>query len=167
MSWTDRIGRRLKLRDVHILHAVVQSGSMAKAAERLAISQPVVSKTIADLEHTLGVRLLDRSRKGIGVTPYGRVLLTRGLAAFDELRSAVKDIEFLSDPSAGEVRIAATAPMLNGFLPVIINQLCRQHRRLSLHVTEQSRAPPSLRTCADARSTSSLGECRFDNSTKI
>ena len=82
MSWEDRIGRRLKLRDVHILLAVVQSGGMAKAAERLAVSQPVVSKTIADLEHTLGVRLLDRSRNGVEVTPYGRALLNRGVAAF-------------------------------------------------------------------------------------
>jgi len=64
MEWTDRIGRRIKLRDLHILLAVAQSGSMARAAERLAISQPVVSKTIADLEHTLGVRLLDRDRRG-------------------------------------------------------------------------------------------------------
>jgi molybdenum-dependent DNA-binding transcriptional regulator ModE len=64
VQWQDRIGRRLKLRDVNILLAVVECGSMARAAERLAVSQPVVSKAIADLEHTLGVRLLDRSRKG-------------------------------------------------------------------------------------------------------
>ena len=129
VSWEDRIGRRLKLRDVHILLTVVQSGGMAKAAERLAVSQPVVSKTITDLEHTLGVRLLDRSRKGVEVTPYGRALLDRGVAAFDELRQGVKEIEFLSDPTAGEVRMAGTPPMVLGLLPAVIDRLRRQHPR--------------------------------------
>jgi DNA-binding transcriptional LysR family regulator len=53
MHWADRIGRRLKLRDLHILLAVVQHGSMAKASAELAISQPAVSKAIADMEETL------------------------------------------------------------------------------------------------------------------
>ena len=65
MPWSDRIGRRVKLRDLHVLLAVAETRSMAKAAERLAISQPVVSKTIADLEHALGVRLLDRTSQGV------------------------------------------------------------------------------------------------------
>ena len=47
MQWAERIGRRIKLRDLHVLHAVVQSGSMTKAAKDLAISVPVVSKAIA------------------------------------------------------------------------------------------------------------------------
>src|SRR5690349_5886170 len=79
MQWKDRIGRRLKLQDMHSLLAAVESGSMAKAAEHLAISQPVVSRAIASLEHTLGVRLLERSRSGIEPTLYGRALLTHGL----------------------------------------------------------------------------------------
>jgi DNA-binding transcriptional LysR family regulator len=135
VQWEDRIGRRLKLRDVNILLAVAQSGSMARAAERLAVSQPVVSKAIADLEHTLGVRLLDRSRKGIEPTSYGQALLNRGLAAFDELRQGVKDIEFLADPTAGEVRIGTTDAMAAGLLPLVINRLHRRHPRLAFHVT--------------------------------
>ena len=60
MDWADRIGRRMKLRELHVLLAVAECGGMAKAAERLAITHPVVSKTVSDLERTLGVRLLDR-----------------------------------------------------------------------------------------------------------
>src|SRR5437763_17146189 len=101
MQWEDRIGRRLKLQDMHILLAAVQWGSMAKAADHLAISQPVVSRSIASLEHALGVRLLDRSRNGIEPTMYGRALLEHGLAAFNELRQGVKAIELLSDLAAG------------------------------------------------------------------
>ena len=102
MQWAERIGRRIKLRDLHVLHAVVQSGSMTRAATQMAVSVPVVSKAIADLEHTVGVRLLDRSPQGVEPTAYGRALLGRSLVAFDELRQGIKDIEFLSDPTAGE-----------------------------------------------------------------
>src|SRR5262249_10657304 len=92
-------------------------------------------KAIADLEHTLGVRLLDRSRKGVEPTSYGQALLQRGLAAFDELRQGVKDIEFLADPTAGEVRIGASDAMAAGLLPFVVNRLHRQHPRLVFHVT--------------------------------
>jgi DNA-binding transcriptional LysR family regulator len=135
MRWEDRIGRRVKLRDVNVLLAVVEHGSMARAAQHLAVSQPVVSKAIADLERTLGVRLLDRSRHGVDPTAYGQALLRRGNAAFNELRQGVKDIEFLADPTAGEVRIGTTTAMAAGLLPVVINRLHRQHPRLVFHVT--------------------------------
>src|SRR5262245_31918239 len=105
MRWSDQIGRRLKLRDLHVLSAVVQWGSMAQAARHLAVSQPVVSAAISDLEHTIGVRLLDRSRKGIEPTIYGRALLKHGIIAFDALKEGVKEIEFLADPTCGELRI--------------------------------------------------------------
>src|ERR1700755_3092712 len=82
MRWNDRIGRRIKLSDLHILLAVAQSGSMAKAANELAVSNPVVSRAISDLEHVLGVRLLDRGPHGVELTEYGLALLNRSHAAF-------------------------------------------------------------------------------------
>ena len=104
--WESRIGRRLKLRDLHILFAVVQWGSMAKAATHLAMSQPAVSEAIANLEDALRVRLLDRSSRGIEPTIYAHALLKRGHVVFDELRQGIRDIEFLANPTAGEVRVA-------------------------------------------------------------
>ena len=62
---SDRIGRRMKLQDLHVLMTVVQAGSMGKAARHLNTSQPNISKSIADLEDALGVRLLDRHRQGV------------------------------------------------------------------------------------------------------
>ena len=104
-QWNDRVRHRLKLRDVDILVAVIQTGSMGKAASVLNMSQPAVSKAIAYLEHTLGVRLLDRSRQGVEPTPYGRALIKRGVAIFDELRQGVQDIASLTDPTVGEIRM--------------------------------------------------------------
>jgi len=109
MAETDRIERRLKLHDVRILMSVVDAGSMHKAAERLATSQPAVSRAISDLEHALGVRLLDRGPGGVRPTQYGEAIIKRGLAVFDELRQGVKDIEFLSArPRASCVSVAAS-----------------------------------------------------------
>jgi DNA-binding transcriptional LysR family regulator len=71
VHWDERIGRHLKLRDLHILTEVIHLGSMAKAAARLAISQPAVSKAIADIERTVGLRLLDRFPLGAEPTMYG------------------------------------------------------------------------------------------------
>lgn len=133
--WDDRIGRRLKLRDLHILLTVAQCGSMGKAATQLAVSQPAISKAIAEMEHTLRVRLLDRTAQGIVPTLYGRALLKWGLAVFDDLRQAVKEIEFLADPTAGEVRIGTTEAMTAGLVPAVIDRLARRYPRIVFSVT--------------------------------
>jgi DNA-binding transcriptional LysR family regulator len=130
MDEIERIARRLKLHDMRVLVAVVEAGSMHKAAERLRTSQPAISRTIADLEHALGVRLLERNSHGIQPTQYGRVLIKRGVAAFDEFRQGVKDIKFLADPSAGELRIGCTEAMAAGPVLAVIEELTRQHPRL-------------------------------------
>jgi DNA-binding transcriptional LysR family regulator len=130
MHWTDRIGRRLNPHDLHVFMAVVEQGNMARAADSLAISRPVVSRTIAGLEHALGVRLLDRSPQGVEPTLYGRALLKRSVAVFDELKQSVRDIESLGDPNSGEVRIGCTEPMAAGFVSAVIDRLSRQYPQL-------------------------------------
>src|SRR5262245_11472383 len=132
MRPVDRIERRLKLHDVRVLMSVVEAGSMAKAAQRLGTSQPAVSRSIADLEHTLGVRLLERSAWGVEPTQYGEAIIRRGVAVFDELRSGVKDIEFLADPPAGELRVACPAAIASGPVVAVINRLTRRHPRIVL-----------------------------------
>src|SRR5580692_8711360 len=99
MDWAERIGNRIRLRDLHVLLAVAECGSMSKAAIRLAISHPVVSKTVSDLEQALGVRLFDRNSQGVELTAYGGALLNCGRVVFDEMRQGLKQIEFLTNPN--------------------------------------------------------------------
>jgi DNA-binding transcriptional LysR family regulator len=134
MQLGDRIGRRLKLQDLHVLMTVVQAGSMGKAAQRLNTVQPAISRSIAELEHALGVRLLDRNRQGIEPTEYGRALLDCGVAVFDELRRGVKNIEFLADPTAGEVRIGSIVPLAGTFVSAVIDRLSRRYPRIVFHI---------------------------------
>jgi DNA-binding transcriptional LysR family regulator len=136
MTQIDRVVRRLKLRDLRLLDAVAQRKSIARAAAQLNITPPAVSKAISELERTVGVRLLDRSRQGIEPTPHGRVLIDRARAIFDELHQGLNEIEYLSDPTAGEVRIAASVPMAAGILPAIIGHLSGRYPRISIHARE-------------------------------
>jgi DNA-binding transcriptional LysR family regulator len=124
------------LRDLHILLAVAQSGKMSRAADRLAISHPVVSKTITELEHALGVRLLDRTSTGTEPTAYGRALLSCGTIVFDELRRGVQEIAFLSDPTVGELRVGSAAPYVDGLVPAVIGRLAERYPQIHFRVTE-------------------------------
>lgn len=160
MPWDDRIGRRIKLRDLHTLHAVMEAGSMSKAAGRLAVSVPVVSKSIADLERVLGHRLVDRTSRGIEFTAYGRALIARSGAAFDELRQGVQDIEFLADPAAGEVRVGSTRPLSASFVSAVINDLSGRYPRMKFLI--RSAETESLFEILDARNVELLIARRFD-----
>jgi len=134
MPWNERTKRRLKLRDLEILTALIDTGSMGKAASRLNISQPAVSKAIAELEGALGVRLVDRSRRGITPTPFGLALHKRSVAIFNDLRQGVQDIDFLSDPTQGEIRIGTTEPVAVAIVGPCIDRLSRKYQRMHFHV---------------------------------
>ena len=131
MDWSEqRLGRHLKLRDLNVLLTVARCGSMGKAAAQLAVSQPAISKAISEMEASLRVKLLDRSPRGVEPTIYARALLDRGLNAFDELRQAVQHIEFLADPTAGEVRIGSSLGTAISFVSVVIDRLAKRYPRI-------------------------------------
>lgn len=136
MDRADRFARRLKLRDLQLLDTVVRWGNMAKAAEQLHLSQPAVSKAIAEMEQTLGARLLERGRQGVQATPQGLILLQRSLAIHDELRQGLNEIEHLADPSTGEVRVAAPEPIAAGILTELIARFTRKYPRANIAITQ-------------------------------
>ncbi|MBV9630457.1 MAG: LysR family transcriptional regulator [Xanthobacteraceae bacterium] len=140
----DHIGRRLRLRDLRVFFSVVQSGSLAKAAAQLRVSQPAVSQVIVELERCLGARLFDRSSRGMEPTIYGHALFARGRAAFDELRQGIRDIEFLADPTSGEVRIGSASPITDTLLPAIIQRVRQQYPRIVIQVDDVPLPPPVL-----------------------
>jgi len=147
-NWETQIGPRLRLRDLHVLSRVAERGSMAAAAAELGISQPAVSEVIAGLEHALGVRLFDRGPQGVETTVYGRALLRRSLAAFDELKQAAREIASLSDPTSGEIRIGSGLTLSATILPALVAQFTQRYPRVVLHV---SLVPPPTRDLAGLR----------------
>ena len=82
----------------------------------------------------IGVRLLDRNRQGVEPTEYGRALLDCGVAVFDDLRQGVKNIEFLADPTAGEVRIGSNPFLAASFVSAVVDRLSRRYPRIVFHL---------------------------------
>jgi DNA-binding transcriptional LysR family regulator len=136
IHWEKNIGRRLPLRDLQVFFTVADRGSMAKAAAELGVTQLSVSAVIASLESSLGAQLFERSSRGVELTRVGQVLLARARAAFDELRPGVRDVEFLSEPQAGEVKIGCPEFIAAGFLPAVIELLSKKYPRISLVVVQ-------------------------------
>lgn len=148
-EWVSHIGRHIKLRDLHILSSVVQWGSMAKAASHLAMSQPSVSESIRRLEEVLGVRLLDRGPQGVEPTQCAVALLEHSHMAFAELRQGLRDVHFLSNPEAGEVRVACGDTLAAGLMPAVIEQLSLRYPGLVVHVVQADAEAPAFRELRD------------------
>lgn len=133
-DWERKIGRRLRLRDLNVVFTVAQCGSMAKAAESLRVTQSAVSQMIADVEQELGVRLFDRSRRGVEATIYGQALIRRGKAAFDELRLGIQEIDYLKNEGVGEIRIGCPETLAASVLPSAIDIFSSQWPGVLLEV---------------------------------
>ena len=155
-----RMGRRVTLRDLQVLLAVAQFGSMAKAASHLSITQPAVSQAVANLERAFGARLIDRGPHGAMLTRYGEAIQKRGTEVFDVLKQGSRDIEYLSDAGTGDVWIGANEVLLGGLVPAVVQRLAEAHPNIVVHAltantsdfdssksTLESRSRQSFRTC--------------------
>lgn len=110
------LDRRIRLRHVQAFAEIVRQGSLKRAAEALFLTQPAISRTIAELEEILGARLLTRSRRGVALTPQGEFFHGHALNALAALSDAVAG---LSDQQGG-----AAAPRLRaGALPSVAARL--------------------------------------------
>lgn len=136
MEQIDQVARRMKLRDFRVLLAVAESRNMSKAASHLSVSHPVISRTIADLERTIGSRLFDRNAQGVEPTVFGQALVECGVAIFDDLHRGLRQVELLSDPTAGELRIGATGPAIDGLVLAAMEGLLRRYPRIQMHALE-------------------------------
>lgn len=129
--------------------AVAQAGSLNRAAERLHISQPTLTKSIHMLEERLGVELFVRGARGVTLTTYGKAVLMRARLIDSEMRKITEDIEALQDLSFGSVNVGA--PPGAGFhthtLPAVTLRLIDGERKLSVNYSMGTREQllPALR----------------------
>jgi DNA-binding transcriptional LysR family regulator len=144
IDWDQQIGRRLRLRDLHVFVTVAERGSLAKAAGQLGVSTPTISEVVAGLEAAIGVRLFERGPRGVEPTRYGQALLRRARIVFDELRQGIRDIEQLDDPGAGEIRIACPLALASTIIPHIFEGFLEKYPRVVLHFDEVSAAAAAI-----------------------
>jgi DNA-binding transcriptional LysR family regulator len=80
------------------------------------------------------LKLFDRRKRGVEPTIYGRALLNCGVAVFDDLRQGVKQLEFLRDPSVGELRVGCNESLAAGFVATVSHHLSRLHPGVVFHL---------------------------------
>ena len=126
--------QRPKFRQLEAFQAVMLVGSVSKAAEMLAVSQPAVSRLIADLEETLGLRLFIRSRGRLSPTPEADLL-------FQDAQMAFAGIEIVSEAAAalrtlrrGRIRIVSETVYAEGYLPRLVAQYQKAHPEVSVEL---------------------------------
>ncbi len=116
----------INLRHLRLFAAVVDHGGFTKAASQLGISQPAISKSLAELERSLHVRLLDRSGRSAQLTHAGRILHGRAREIFGVERLAEQELREIRGLKRGRLRVAASPTIATYLLPPI---LARFHRR--------------------------------------
>lgn len=125
----------LKLSQLRHLVAVAEAGSLRQAARMLFLSQSSITKSIQQLEHSVGVELLQRTAQGVVPTTAGRALIARARAIDNELREARNDIDDLLGLGSGEIRVAASPTVATSLLPraVVEFKKLRPKATLQLH----------------------------------
>lgn len=136
----DRLPRQLKMRELRVLLTVIEHGSFRKAATALHITQPAVTKAIADLETMLGVKLFDRNAAGAEPTIYGQSFARHAGAIFGEMRSAAEELDIISSGAKGTLHIGAVPMPASGILPVAIKRMLVEHPSILVSVVEGSEA---------------------------
>ena len=114
--------------------AVAESGSFSRAAERIYLTQPAISKRIATLEKELDVRLFDRIGRGIHLTPAGEALLTRARHVLKELEDVKRGIANLSGAIAGELLVATSHHIGLHRLPGLLKRFHETYTQVRLNL---------------------------------
>lgn len=121
-----------EFRLIRLALALGEHGNFARAAEALGVSQPSVTRGIADLERALGVPLFDRTRRGVVPTPFGRVVLERGEALLRSHASLHHELTALAGLEAGALTICAGPFPSEISIPTAIARLTRAYPNLMI-----------------------------------
>ncbi|SHM52738.1 LysR family transcriptional regulator, pca operon transcriptional activator [Paracoccus solventivorans] len=125
--------RRIRLRHIQAFAEIVRQGSLKRAAEVLYLTQPAISRTIAELEEIVGARLLSRSRRGVSLTPQGEFFHGHALNALGALTQGLAGIGGQADP--GLALLVGALPSVSArLMPDVVAELQRvaPHLRLSI-----------------------------------
>lgn len=154
----DRALTRLKLRQLRLLVAVGQHGSIQHAARDLSISQPAATKMIQDLEVDFEVELFRRTNRGVVPTVFGKSLIRHGKLIFAQVSNAAQELDDLSEGSSGRVVVGTLLAASPALLPKAIDILLATRPRVAIKILEGTNdvlIPTLMSPCA-ARSISSL-----------
>ena len=129
------------LRQLRYLIAVAETAHFGRAAARLAISQPSLSLQISNLEEVLGLRLVERGRGPVALTPSGREVLKRARRVRDEVQGIVDLAATMGAGLVGTLRLGTTPTIGPYLLPHVVERLHADYPELRLYVRESAPRP--------------------------
>jgi DNA-binding transcriptional LysR family regulator len=142
----------LNLHHLRYFYEIARTGSMKRAAERLGVSQPALSKQTSALEESLGFPLFHRSPKGMEMTPDGERIFAHSERMFGHLRDLEEDIESLRTGSSGRLAVATVNSIGVHILPDYLHRFRAAHPDVRLRLV----------TCRSAQVIDALREHRVD-----
>ncbi|WP_323035915.1 LysR substrate-binding domain-containing protein [Pararhodobacter sp.] len=132
----DRALTRLKLRQLRLLVAVGNHGSIQNAARELGISQPAATKMIQDLEIDFEVTLFTRTNRGVIPTVFGDTLIRHGKLIFAQVSNAAQELDDLNDGNSGRVVVGTLLAASTKLLPAAIAMVLRERPKLAIKIVE-------------------------------
>jgi len=124
------------LKQLRYFDAVARFGHFGRAAEHCAVTQPALSMQIQELEKDLGLQLLERGRKGVGLTAGGREVADRAARVLADVRDLVDAARHLSGTFSGPFRLGAIPSVAPYLLPQLLPLIRARHPGLDLHLRE-------------------------------
>lgn len=132
----ERALTRLKLRQLRLLVAVGQAGSIQNAARDLNISQPAATKMIQDLEIDFEVKLFDRTNRGVVPTVFGDSLIRHGKLIFAQVSSAAQELDDLNEGNSGRVVVGTLLAASPSLLPMAVERLLQTRPNVAIKIVE-------------------------------
>jgi DNA-binding transcriptional LysR family regulator len=130
----------MELRHLRYFVAVAEVLSFTRAAERLHLAQPSLTRQIKDLETEIGVQLFDRVRKRTSLTPEGESFLLDAKRLVDECAQSVLAVQRLSRGEAGQLNIGYVANVYHDLLPATLGSFRKACPRTALNVFDMTPA---------------------------
>jgi LysR family transcriptional regulator, benzoate and cis,cis-muconate-responsive activator of ben and cat genes len=128
----------MELRHLRYFQAVAEELSFSRAAKRLRIAQPALSRAVQQLEHAVGANLLDRSRHFVRLTPAGAVLLQETAGLLQHIEESVRRVHRTSAGEEGEIRLGYIGPPTQPFLGRLLREYHQRYPRVSIHLEERT-----------------------------
>jgi LysR family transcriptional regulator, benzoate and cis,cis-muconate-responsive activator of ben and cat genes len=128
----------MELRHLRYFQAIAEDLSFSRAARRLHIAQPALSRSIKQLEAALGASVLERTRHRVRLTPAGAVLLRETALLLQSLEEAVRRVRRTAAGEEGELRLGYIGPPTQPFLGPLLHEYRSRYPRVSIHLEERT-----------------------------
>ena len=128
----------MELRHLRYFQAIAEELSFSKAARRLNVVQPALSRAVKELEADLGTLLFFRTRRSVNLTPAGKVLLAETALMFERLAHSVRRVRRAAEGQEGELRLGYIGPPTQHFLAPLLEEYTKRCPQVSVHLEERT-----------------------------